>query len=175
MRKASGLLLGLFLALCVALPCFARDVNVCGTVSVYFSPHGGCTEAVVDAIGKGQSLILVQAYSMTSVPIRDALLAAHARGVQVRVISDRTNEHGRGSITHDLQSAGIEVVYDEVHRIAHNKVMVVDGDAVLTGSFNWTASAENSNAENLIILRGAALAQVYAERWEELRKICVER
>lgn len=174
-KRCVGLILASFLALCVAAPCFARDVNVCGTASVYFSPHGGCTEAAISAVGQATSLILVQAYSMTSAPICDALVAAHTRGVTVRVISDRVNIHGRGSVTHDLQAAGIEVVYDLAHRIAHNKVMIIDGETVITGSFNWSASAEHANAENLIILRGPDLAQVYAERWEELRKICVER
>ena len=169
------ILLPLLLALTLALPAWARDINLCGPAQVYFSPHGGCTEAAVGSIGQSKSTILVQAYSFTSRPIADALLAARARGVTVRVISDRTNETGRGSVTQALQAAGIEVVYDEVHKIAHNKVMVIDGETVLTGSFNWTASAENVNAENLLILHGAEVAQAYAERWEELRNICVER
>lgn len=43
---------------------------------------------------------------------------------------------------------------DRQHSIAHNKVIVIDGDTVITGSFNFSAAAENSNAENLIILTG---------------------
>jgi phosphatidylserine/phosphatidylglycerophosphate/cardiolipin synthase-like enzyme len=163
------------LLLSLSLPALARDVQICGPVQVFFSPHGGCTEAVVSTIDQAKTTILVQAYSFTSRTIRDALMEAKGRGVHVQVIADRTDETSRDSVTQDLQAAGIEVVYDETHKIAHNKVMIVDGDTVITGSFNWTASAENANAENLIILHGQEVAQVYADRWEELRKICVER
>lgn len=165
----------LLLALSLACPAWAADINLCGPAQVFFSPHGGCTEAAAIAIGQAKATILVQAYSFTSKPISTALQDANKRGVVVKVISDRTNETGKGSVTHDLQEAGIEVVFDEVHKIAHNKVMIIDGETVLTGSFNWTASAENANAENLLILHGEEVARAYAERWEELRRICVER
>ena len=57
------------------------------------------------------------------------------------------------------------MVYDERHAIAHNKVMVFDQKRVATGSFNFTRAAEQSNAENLIILEGEELARVYLENW----------
>ena len=163
------------LLLTLPLPALARDVQICGPAQIYFSPHGGCTEAIVATIDQTKTTILVQAYSFTSIPIRDALLEAKGRGVDVQVIADKTDETSRASVTPDLQAAGVEVVYDETHKIAHNKIMIVDGETVITGSFNWTASAENANAENLIILHGQEVAKVYADRWAELRKICVER
>jgi phosphatidylserine/phosphatidylglycerophosphate/cardiolipin synthase-like enzyme len=53
---------------------------------VYFSPHGGCSEAIIKEIDRAKAQILVQAYSFTSQPIAKALLAAHTRGVNVQTI-----------------------------------------------------------------------------------------
>jgi len=54
---------------------------------------------------------------------------------------------------------------DGVHAIAHNKVMIIDGQTVITGSFNFTTAAERQNAENLLVVRDHALAARYAENW----------
>ncbi len=61
---------------------------------------------------------------------------------------------------------GIPVRIDDKHAIAHNKVIIIDGEVVITGSFNCTKSAEQSNAENLLIIRDKALAQKYTKNWE---------
>ncbi len=60
------------------------------TIQAYFSPNGGCTEAVVEALGQAKSTVKVQAYSFTSVPIATALVDAHKRGVQVEVLLDKS-------------------------------------------------------------------------------------
>jgi phosphatidylserine/phosphatidylglycerophosphate/cardiolipin synthase-like enzyme len=57
---------------------------------VYFSPHGGCTEAIVKEIDEAKTEVLVQAYSFTSTPIAKALLNAHKRGVKVEAILDKS-------------------------------------------------------------------------------------
>jgi len=59
--------------------------------SVYFSPNGGCTEAIVKELDKAKTSILMQAYSFTSAPIAKALVNAHKRGVRVEVILDKSN------------------------------------------------------------------------------------
>jgi phosphatidylserine/phosphatidylglycerophosphate/cardiolipin synthase-like enzyme len=84
------------------------------------------------------------------VPILSALKAAHARGVDVEVIVDKTSARqsksgSRYSATTYLTNAGIPVWVDAKVAIAHNKVMVVDGAVVITGSFNFTAAAQKSN------------------------------
>lgn len=135
------------------------------TISVWFSPHGGCTEAVVDAVDHAKSKILVQAYSFTSAPIAKALKDAHDRGVDVRVILDKSQRTERYSGLTYLQHAGIPTWIDSVHAIAHNKVMVIDGVTVVSGSFNFTKSAESSNAENLLLIHDANLAKAYDQNW----------
>ena len=136
-------------------------------MEVYFSPHGGCTDAVVREIGAAKSTVLVQAYSFTSAPIAQALVEAHRRGVQVRVILDDSQESEKYSSADFLLHNGIVPLIDSKHAIAHNKVMVLDGATVITGSFNFTSAAEKSNAENLLVIRDGQIAAKYTANWQE--------
>lgn len=135
-------------------------------VQVRFSPKGGCTEAIVEALQGARKTVRVQAYSFTSDPIAKALSKAHDRGVDVRLILDRSQETARSSEAVPLALAGVPVWIDADHGIAHNKVMVIDGETVVTGSFNFTQGGELRNAENLLIIRDASLAGLYAANWE---------
>jgi phosphatidylserine/phosphatidylglycerophosphate/cardiolipin synthase-like enzyme len=134
---------------------------------VYFSPHGGCTDAVIRELDKAKSTILVQAYSFTSAPIAKTLLSAHKRGVKVEVILDKSQRTQKYSSATFFFNAGIPVKIDSQHAIAHNKVMVIDGETVITGSFNFTKKAEENNAENLLVIRDKKLADRYIKNWQE--------
>lgn len=137
-----------------------------GTIEVAFSPDGGATAAIVEAIGEARESILVQAFSFTSRPIGQALVKAHERGVEVKVILDKSQSTDRYSSATYLSRHDIPVWIDSRHAIAHNKIMVVDGRTVITGSFNFTRAAEDKNAENVLILRGnPELAQLYVRNW----------
>ncbi len=137
------------------------------TWEIYFSSHGGCTEAVIREMNKAKSTILVQAYSFTSAPIAKALLNAHKRGVKVEVILDKSQRTQKYSSATFLCNQGIPVKIDVQHAIAHNKVMIIDGGTVITGSFNFTKAAEESNAENLLVIRDRKLAERYIKNWQE--------
>jgi phosphatidylserine/phosphatidylglycerophosphate/cardiolipin synthase-like enzyme len=133
----------------------------------FFSPNGGCTDAVISALGTAKKTILVQAYSFTSAPIAEALVEAKKRGVDVQVILDKSQRTEKYSGATFLANSGIPVFIDADHKIAHNKVMVIDGQTVITGSFNFTKSAETGNAENvLLILHAPELAMKYTENWK---------
>lgn len=137
-------------------------------LKAYFSPNGGCTQAVVDALNGAKKTVLVQAYSFTSMPIAKALVEAKKRGVDVRVILDKSQRTERYSGATFLANEGVPVSIDAAHKIAHNKVMVIDGEQVITGSFNFTKSAEEGNAENvLLILHAPELAARYTANWNE--------
>ena len=126
--------------------------NEGGEIRCFFSPKGGCTEAIVEEIDHAQRLVLVQAYSFTSAPIAKALELAHLRGVRVIVVLDKSQRTEKYSSADFLAHAGIETYIDAEHAIAHNKVMLIDGHTLITGSFNFTHNAESSNAENLLII-----------------------
>jgi len=136
-------------------------------VEVFFSPKGGCTEAVVAELGKAKLTVYVQAFSFTSAPIAQALVDAHKRGVAVQVILDKSQLTEKYSSADFVAHAGIPTFIDAHHAIAHNKIMVIDGAVVLTGSFNFTKAAENNNAENLLVIRDPQLAERYTANWKE--------
>ncbi len=137
------------------------------TWQVAFSPSGGATQLIVDTLAQAKQTVLVQAYSFTSAPIAKALVAAKQRGVQVKVLLDKSQRTERYSEADFLAHAGITVSIDAVHAIAHNKVMVIDDETVITGSFNFTKAAEEHNAENVLALHDAALAAQYVANWKK--------
>ena len=158
--------LGLALAvLAVALMPVPRAVPDEPAWQVYFSPNHGATKAVVDTLDAAKVIVLVQAYSFTSAPIAKALVKAHDRGVHVQVILDRKGTGSKYSSADFVAHAGIMTLIDGKHEIAHNKVMIIDGLAVITGSFNFTTAAERQNAENLLVIHHRALAARYTENW----------
>ena len=147
-----------------SLPVFSAPST--SPIAVYFSPDGGCTQAIVAELQKAKSTIFVQAYSFTSTPIAKALIEAHKRGVKVQVILDKSQRSEKYSSADFVAHAGIETLIDAKHAIAHNKIMVIDGAVVITGSFNFTKAAEEKNAENLLIIQDTALAARYIENWK---------
>ncbi len=120
-----------------------------------------CTEMVTNAIAKAKDNIIVQAYSFTSAPIVKALIDAHERGVKIVALVDKSNITSKYSVAGTLTNANIPVYVDYKPAIAHNKVMIIDGKEVVTGSFNFTKSAQVRNAENLLIVDDAKLASQY--------------
>jgi phosphatidylserine/phosphatidylglycerophosphate/cardiolipin synthase-like enzyme len=124
------------------------------SIGVHFSPEGGCTNAVVNELLHARHEILVQAYSFSSKPLAEALIAAKKRGVRVEILLDHSNEQEQYSDLHWFIEAGMEPLIDAKHPIAHNKIMLVDKRTIITGSFNFTNQAEAHNAENLLVLKG---------------------
>lgn len=138
---------------------------------VCFTPGGKCTELVVDAIQSAQSQIQVQAYSFTSKPIEEALIEAHQRGVKVRVIVDKSVVTTDNNAAELLSRYHIPVWVDNRPSIAHNKVMIIDHQKVITGSFNFTKSAQTRNAENIIMIEDNHLADSYFRNWQKRQAV----
>jgi phosphatidylserine/phosphatidylglycerophosphate/cardiolipin synthase-like enzyme len=156
----------LILAVLAAAP---RPAKV-GAAWVYFSPRGGCQSAVVASVDAARRSVRVLAYTFTARPVADALLRARARGVDVAVVVDRSMLSARGSMVGALSAAGVPVLVDAAHPIAHNKVVVIDAIRVLTGSYNYSAQAE-SNGENLCVLDSRDLAGAYLVDWARHRPV----
>lgn len=146
----------------------AKDIHLANTdAQVYFSPMGGCTDAIVRELGKSKSEILVQAYSFTSKEIAKALVDAHKRGVHAQIILDKSNRSGKYSAGDFTAHMRIPTFIDFQHAIAHNKIIIIDKETVITGSFNFTKAAEHNNAENLLIIHSKELAKEYIDNWNE--------
>ncbi len=135
--------------------------------TVCFTPGGACTQDIISAIRQARETVLVQSYSFTSLPIEQALISAHRRGVNVQIIFDKSQLKQRSSLAKSIVEAGIPAWVDYRVAIAHNKVMIVDGQTVITGSFNFTKAAQMRNAENLLIIRDIKLAMIYSDNWQQ--------
>lgn len=134
-------------------------------IELCFTPPSGCSAVIERAISKAISSIYVQAYGMTSPTIADALIKAHERGIKVRILLDKSNLKDKWSKRSVLVDAGIDVGIDKVPGIAHNKIIVIDEETVITGSYNFTRSANSRNAENIIIINDKSVANEYLQNW----------
>lgn len=147
-----------------------------GSLQVAFTPWDDVDTLLIDAIAAARDRVLVQAYLLTSKKMANALIHAHRRGVDVQVLLDeRQLKNVPSSVAPLLTKAGIPVWIETVYQNAHNKVIVIDPAAptatVVTGSFNFTWTAQHRNAENMLIAReNPSLAARYAENWERHRR-----
>jgi phospholipase D len=142
-------------------------------VAVCFSPEEDCAAFAGRAIDNAEHEILVGAYGLTTGSgIVEALLRAKERGIDVRLIADKTTPCERKSGIEPLAAAGIPIWIDDQSRIAHAKTMVIDGAVTLTGSYNWTRGAA-ANSENLNLISSPAVAAAYAAHWRERLAVSV--
>lgn len=157
-----------FIILALATPAIADNFPAGASYEYAFSPRAGSLDLVLRAIDSADKQILVAAYTFTSKPVSLALLEAHKRGVDVRLVVDEKSNR-RYTAAHFLANQGVPVRLNGNYPIMHNKFMVVDGETVETGSFNFSAAAANKNAENVLVIWYAPeLAQEYTKEWQRL-------
>lgn len=150
------------------------------TITAYFSPWDDAEGAVIAALKRARQQVLVQAYLLTSRVIADELIATHARGVEVKVLADQEMARNRNDKQlKQLIAAGVPVWLETRYAAAHNKVMLIDPESeaplLVTGSYNFTWSAQARNAENLLVIAGdRALTRRYAGNWQRHRDDAVE-
>lgn len=138
------------------------------SIEVAFSP-GRAQTLVVDTIRGASASIQVAAYVFTSKPVATALRDAARRGVKVAVLVDAETASKGYKAARFLANQGIPVRTNARYAIQHNKFMVIDGATVQTGSFNYTASAADRNAENVLVIRDApTVTSAYATEWRRL-------
>lgn len=132
-----------------------------------FVPNGpACESLLVSTINNTRSSLLIQAYSFTRPPITESVVNAFKRGVDVRVIVDKSQVPEKYTSATFLKNAGVPVVIDTKPATAHNKVMIFDHQFVFTGSFNFTRSAQDRNAENGMVIHGDAdIVKAYTNNW----------
>lgn len=165
MRKRFALLIGAvvlctagFVAAQLAPSRPAGPAVVDRDIAVYFSPNGGCLDAVANAIASARKSIHVQAFILSTTRVSRPLIEAHRRGVEVIVIFDHDWANEPISLDEDLVEAGIPVYLDAPQDgSAHSKIMIIDRQTVLTGSFNFSRSADENNTENLLAIRNRPL------------------
>jgi len=125
--------------------------TVCKT-QVFFSRDAAT--ALIKVLEGAQQGIHVAMYGLSSRSIVDALIAAKSRGVDVAIKTDKkeSEKHAQATLITKLKAAGVTVKVSTQQRNLHDKFAVIDGQRVITGSFNWTVNAEQLSRENLIRL-----------------------
>lgn len=139
---------------------------IAGPIETCFTPGEDCAALIISKIDAAKKAVRVQAYSFTSAPIAKALIDAKKRGVDVRALLDKSQRTEKYSGADTLANSGVPVAIDAAHAIAHNKIMIIDQATVVTGSFNFTKSAQERNAENVVILQDADVVKRYARNWD---------
>ncbi|CAB3806751.1 phospholipase D-like domain-containing protein [Pararobbsia alpina] len=187
MRKVTLIALKVGFTACAAFGLIAASAAVSAeeiaesglTHDCGYSPRGTALPVVlkaIDEVSGPHSMILVAAYELTSQPIARALIEAKERGATVAVVADTTEnatgKHAAYSKIHELTTAGIPVRVDNRLDMLHDKFMVLNGTAVETGSFNYTAAAASDrHAENACVFRHAPeMATEYTEHWKDIWK-----
>ena len=137
-----------------------------------FSPGPDCKNLILRELNKATKTLDLCVFTISDDEITKAILAAHRKDVYVRVLTDNDKSFDAGSDIQQLVDEGIEVRVDQTENHMHHKFMIRDKQAVLTGSYNWTRSAERFNQENVLLLFEAPVVQQYGiefnRLWSEL-------
>ncbi|WP_237342884.1 phospholipase D family nuclease [Wolbachia endosymbiont of Folsomia candida] len=150
-----------------SLICVVLSACVCPKTTVCFTPGENCANQIIDAINRAEESVLVQAFEFTSRPIARSLIQAKERGVNVKVILDESQVQSKYSVINELFQQKIPIWIDYKPAIAHSKLMIIDNRKIITGSFNFTYSAESRNAENLLIIENNdSLVKQYVKNWK---------
>ena len=180
-RFSAGMV-GLGLSLAIFFIC--SSLSLAAPAKVYFSPGGGAEKALEELLDGARQKICIAAYFFTSRPLAAAVIRAQKRGLKIRVIIDG-NDESDYSKGYYLRKHGIDVRYarglpkkvkksrklkyqERKYGIMHHKFVVVDDKIVATGSYNWTASAERWNRENLLVVNSTSLARQYTKEFDKI-------
>jgi phosphatidylserine/phosphatidylglycerophosphate/cardiolipin synthase-like enzyme len=138
-------------------------------VKIFFSPDDGIADDIVRAIQGARRSVDFMAYSFTNDEIAAAVRERAATGVQVRGVFDESQvESNTGGEYDNLRQAGLDVRLDGINGLMHHKVIIIDGETVITGSYNFSNNAERNNDENLLIIHSPEIAGEYLRNFEEV-------
>ncbi|MGU3416382.1 phospholipase D family nuclease [Enterobacter bugandensis] len=158
---ASGLVC---LSLCSLQPAVAAP-----SVQAGFSPEGSALQLILNTVNSAENNIRLMGYSFTSPEVVKALMTAHKRGVDVKIVLDEKGNQNKTSqaAMNTIVNAGIPLRTNARFAIMHDKVIIVDNHTVESGSFNFTRSGASRNSENVLVIREVPeLAQTYLSHWQ---------
>lgn len=142
-----------------------KDLEAKDWVRIYFTPGPDCENNIIKLMDQAH-YVDIAVYSITNPAIVDSILTAKKRGAKIRVITDRTQSKGKGSLVGKIRDAGIPVEINTKHKIEHNKFAVFDGRHIVSGSYNWTTNATKYNSENCMFFDQPN--KEYSERFKYL-------
>jgi len=139
-------------------------------VEAHFSPGETCVRRIRGMLDSIRRSADVCVFTITDNRIAEGILAAHRRGATVRVVTDDEKAHDLGSDVKELARAGVPVRVDDSPYHMHHKFALFDDDLLLTGSYNWTRGAAESNEENLVLSNDRRLFNSFRGEFERLWK-----
>jgi phosphatidylserine/phosphatidylglycerophosphate/cardiolipin synthase-like enzyme len=137
-------------------------------IRTLFAPEDDVMEAVIAAVAGARESIRFMAYSFTDDALGAEMAARAAAGVLVEGVFEARTAESEYSQYGPLEAAGAQVWKDGNSALMHHKVIIIDRATVISGSFNYSASADESNDENLLIITDAGLAAEYLGEFERV-------
>ncbi|MEO9531762.1 MAG: phospholipase D-like domain-containing protein [Crocinitomicaceae bacterium] len=135
---------------------------------IYFSPGEECLSGILSQIQGASQTIKICLFTISDDRIAEALISKHKQGVSVKIITDNDKIFDKGSDIDELASAGIPVVVDVTDNHMHHKFALFDNKTSLTGSYNWTRSAEKYNHENILITDSSVVYRAFNKEFDDL-------
>lgn len=146
----------------------AREPTLNAHNSAYFSPGNSCRNLIIRHLNNAKKQIDICVFTITDDEIADAILAAHQRGVSVRIISDNDKAQDLGSDVLTLKEKGIALALDCTPAHMHHKFALFDNEWLINGSYNWTRSASSENEENVVLSNDPQLLRDFGKLFEDL-------
>ncbi|MEM1677019.1 MAG: phospholipase D family protein, partial [Nitrososphaerota archaeon] len=139
-------------------------------IDVCFSATEDCLSKLIYWINRANRSIHVMIYSFTEEKISEALVRARNKGVSVEVVfeKDQVNQYSEYD---KLRESNVKVYLDGNRYTMHHKVMIIDSYIVVTGSYNWSYSAEHRNDENFVIIKSERIGALFEKEFERIKKI----
>jgi phosphatidylserine/phosphatidylglycerophosphate/cardiolipin synthase-like enzyme len=144
------------------------SISTLAKTEVYFSLSDNLQKAIIENINQAQAFINIAMYTFTDKEIAASLIDAQERGVKVRVYLDRSQIGSTYSISRLLVQEGLKVRISSNNYIMHNKFAIIDNHLLLTGSYNWTSSANNRNDENLMVIDDPKIIEIFQNQFVNL-------
>jgi phosphatidylserine/phosphatidylglycerophosphate/cardiolipin synthase-like enzyme len=137
-------------------------------VENFFASEEDVQSRILEILEEAESSVRFLAFTLTDDDIASMLVRKHREGLDVRGVVESRNVNGRGSDVAALQQAGVEVLPDGNPYVMHHKVIVVDEEVVIAGSYNFSASAAEENDENVVIVYSPQVAAHYLEEFDRV-------
>ena len=145
------------------------------TVEVYFSPQDKSSQRIIQLINQAKSYIYIPSFLITHAGITEALINAHSKGIDVKIIIDANSIHTRNTKHKLLRDKGIQLKAENYAGKLHSKAIIIDNMYLITGSMNLSNSGENKNDENLLIIKNPKIAALHKNFFLYLWKIIPDK
>lgn len=138
------------------------------STDAFFSPGETCRNIIIRQIESAIRQLHICVFTISDDRITSSLLAAHKKGIHIKLITDNDKSLDAGSDIEELARSGIAVKMDRTSNHMHHKFMVTDQRELITGSYNWTLSAARYNHENIIVSREAGVVKSFVREFDQL-------